>query len=73
MKNISVTKFRTNIYNIVDSIIETGEAMLINRDGHFMTLSLEENVGIFTKLKRNRTIVGDPDELISFSPSDFFE
>jgi len=64
MSSISLTALRSQLFKIVDRVIETGMPAEIERKGHKLKIVLEEKKSKFDNLKRRNCIVGDPDELI---------
>lgn len=68
MEKISLTSLRNNIYQIFDNLIQTGIPLEIERNGHKILISLEnESNDKFAKLKPHHTINGDPKELINLN------
>ena len=65
--NITISRLRENIYNIIDSVIDTGVPVFIRRKGKTLKIIVEGKVDKLENLKRleKREIVRcDPDELI---------
>lgn len=62
---ITASKLRANVYRLLDQVLETGQALEIERRGKTLLISPKENVSIWDRLpRREGAIVGDPDELI---------
>jgi len=64
MAPISLTALRSQLFKIVDRVIESGIPVEIERKGHKLKIVLEEKKSKFDNLKRRNCIVGDPDDLI---------
>ena len=65
--NITISRLRENIYNIIDSVIDTGVPVFIKRKGRTLKITVEGKVNKLENLKRfkkRKIIKGDPDELI---------
>ena len=65
--NITVSKLRENIYNIMDSVLETGLPVFIRRKGKILKITVEGKVDKLEPLKgrdKRNIICGDPDSLI---------
>ena len=73
MTPISITALRSQLFKIVDRIIETGIPVEIERKGHKLKIVLEEKKSKFDNLKRRNCIVGDPDELIGLEVGEWKE
>jgi hypothetical protein len=62
---ISASKLRANVYRLLDEVLETGQALEIERKGKMLVIAPKESGSIWEKLpRREGAIVGDPDELI---------
>lgn len=66
---ISVTELRTNIYNIVDEIIKTGQPVDIERAGKRLRI-LPLNNDYQTETGKLNRLISRP-EVITGSPEDF--
>ena len=73
MTPISLTALRSQLFKIVDRVIETGMPVEIERKGHKLKIVLEEKKSKFDNLQRRRCIVGDPDDLIDLKVSEWKE
>jgi hypothetical protein len=73
MTPISLTALRSQLFKIVDRVIETGMPVEIERKGHKLKIVLEEKKSKFDNLKRRNCIVGDPDELIDLEVGEWSE
>lgn len=63
--NISVTKLRADLYNLVDQVIATGIPVTIERNGHIVKLISIEKISKLKNLKPHpEIIIGDPEQLI---------
>lgn len=62
---ISASKLRANVYRLLDEVLETGQALEIERKGKTLVIAPKERGSIWERLpRREGAIVGDPDELI---------
>lgn len=62
---ITATELRSKVYTLLDQVIETGEPLLIQRNGRTLKITLDKRPGIFERLvPRPDLINGDPEELI---------
>ena len=62
---MSLTSLRSQLFKLVDQVINTGIPLEIERNGHKVKIICEEKKSKFSNLKRHDCIVGDPEELIS--------
>ena len=63
--SVTPSALRADIYRLLDRVIETGEPLEIERNGHVLVLAPLESAGRLAALpRRTETIVGDPDELV---------
>jgi len=62
---ISVTKLRSNLYQIVDRVLETGVPVEIERKGERLRLERAKRRSKLQNLvKHPDTIVGDPESIV---------
>lgn len=62
---ISASKLRSNIYRLLDEVLETGQPLEVERNGKILVIAPEEEQSFWDRLPRHEEyIVGDPDELI---------
>jgi len=63
--SITATELRTNVYKIIDQVLETGVPIEITRKGKTVKIVLGEKPSKLARLvRRNKYIRGDPEELI---------
>ena len=65
--NLTISSLRENIYNIIDSVLETGVPIFIRRKGKILKITVEGKVDKLEKLKglaKRNIIRDDPDDLI---------
>jgi hypothetical protein len=61
----TASQLRANIYRMLDEVLETGQALEIERKGKTLVIAPKEEQSIWDRLpRREGFIVGDPDELI---------
>ncbi len=73
MKQETITHLRQNLYQTVDDIIRTGEPVVITRHQFQVQLSLVSPPSKLSRLRAHKTIVGNPDDLISPTVSQWNE
>lgn len=61
---ITPTKFRQNIYKILDKSLKTGENIRIIRGGEVFTL-MPPKKNKLDNLKKRKVIIGDPESIIN--------
>lgn len=66
MEKLTITNLRSNIYKIIDEVIETGIPKTINRKGHKVKIVVDdENRSKFNNLEKHNSIICDPNLLIT--------
>ena len=61
---ISATRLRQNLYNILDSVVDTGVPVEVERRGRVLKIVAEEQGSKWDRLTAHQIVVGDPDELV---------
>lgn len=64
---VTTSKLRENIYNIIDKVLESGVPVYIKRKGKTLKISVEGSTDKLNRLKelpKRPVIVGDPDSLV---------
>ena len=64
MAAISATRLRQNLYNILDSVVDTGVPVEVERRGRLLRIVPEERASKWNRLTAHKIVVGDPDELV---------
>lgn len=68
MKTVTPTELRSNIYKILDEILENGMPVEIIRHGRRLRIEPTEKSDKLARLvKRPETVIGHPDDLVSVS------
>ncbi len=63
--SLSLTELRTDLYKVVDQIIETGIPVEVMRNGHKIKIILADGPSKLERLvRRTHVINGDPDSII---------
>ena len=73
MRPISLTALRSNLFKIVDNVIETGNPVELERKGHRLKIVIEGKKSKLENLKPHDCIVGNPDELIDLKVAEWHE
>lgn len=66
----SATKLRQNLYQILDSVIETGQPVEIERRGQILRIVSANPPSKWERLQPHGVIVGDPDSLVEVDWTD---
>lgn len=61
----SATRLRQNLYSILDRIIEKGEVVEIERNGHLLVISPEKPLSKLDRLECHDIINGDSEDVVS--------
>ena len=67
---LSATKLRQNLYNILDSVIESGIPVEIERKGRILRIIPEVQVSKWDRLEEHSIVVGDPEDIIHIDWTD---
>ncbi|MBK6764197.1 MAG: type II toxin-antitoxin system Phd/YefM family antitoxin [Micrococcales bacterium] len=63
--SISVTELRANLYRLIDEVIETGQPLVIERNGHTVVIERSPVESKLARLiSRPDFIKGDPEDLV---------
>ena len=57
-------QLRQNLYNILDSVVDTGVPVEIERNGRLLRIVAEEQGSKWDRLTAHQVVVGDPDDLV---------
>ena len=60
---LSATRLRQNLYQHLDTVIQTGVPLEIDRNGHVLRIVLAERKSKLENLEPHDLVVGDPLEL----------
>ena len=63
METMSLTSLRENLYQVVDRVLKTGIGVEIERKGKKLLIVPLKSSLKLSRLKKRRTIVGDPEIL----------
>ena len=61
----TATKLRQNLYNILDSVIDNGIPVEIERKGVILKIVPEKTTSKWDKLEPHNIINGDPESIVS--------
>jgi hypothetical protein len=73
MTKLTLTTLRERLFSVVDEVIRTGIPAEIERNGHTVRIVLARKKSKLANLKRHRSIVGDPEELVSLKAGTWAE
>jgi hypothetical protein len=62
---ITATKFRQNLYHLLDDVLKTGRPIEIERKGKRIKIILEKPKSKLSNLQSHNIITGNPEDLIS--------
>ena len=71
MKPLSITALRSDLFKVIDKVIDTGISAEIERKGHRLKIVLDEKKSKLANLKPHDCIVGDPDDLIELKVAEW--
>ena len=61
---VTASKLRENVYQILDSILETGEAVEVVRKGRVLRIVADRPPSRLARLRKRSCIRGNPDDLV---------
>ncbi len=68
MKTITPTELRSNIYNLLDEVLNTGIPIEINKGGKKLRIvPVGKNNKLLNLISRPQVIHGDPNDLVDIS------
>lgn len=68
---LTASKLRENVYRVLDEVIETGQPVLILRNGHRLRIVADEAPGRLSRIvARPDVVVGDSDDFVHLDWSD---
>jgi hypothetical protein len=68
MKTVTPTELRTNIYKLLDEVLQTGLPLEIKKGNQRLRIVPVDKIDIFKNLiSRPEVIQGDPDDLVELS------
>jgi antitoxin (DNA-binding transcriptional repressor) of toxin-antitoxin stability system len=71
MKTVTPTELRTNIYKLLDEVLQTGAALEVRKGNRRLRITPVEQPDKFQNLTpRPHVIQGDPEELVALSWED---
>ena len=65
VKSLTASQLRTNIYRLLDRVIETGEPLEVQRGSKKVRIIPVEAAKKTVRLKKRKWIVGDPEQIVS--------
>ncbi len=73
MQTVTLTALRQNIFQLADQVLETGEPVVIERNGRHLLLTPEKPKLEWNKLPRRNAIIGNPEELAELNVCEWRE
>lgn len=64
------TELQNNLYSILDRIIETGDPVIIERNGYQLTIEAKKSRSKFERLTKHDILNGDPESIVHMDWSD---
>jgi hypothetical protein len=61
---VTASKFRENLYGILDQALETGVPVEVIRKGKILRIIQEAKPDKLSRLKKRKCIVGDPESIV---------
>ena len=61
---VTASKFRENLYGILDQALETGVPVEVIRNGKILRIIPEVKSDKLSRLKKRKCIVGDPESIV---------
>jgi PHD/YefM family antitoxin component YafN of YafNO toxin-antitoxin module len=62
--SLSATKLRQNLYSILDSVLETGVPVQVERNGRILVIEAQEKSSKWDRLEEHAILTGDPDDIV---------
>lgn len=74
MQTYSMTKFRNTLFQVADSVLETGTPVEIVRRGRKLLLCLPERpIAKLSRLKHRHGLKGNPEDLVTLQVGEWNE
>lgn len=61
---IKPSKFRQDVYNLLDRVIATGQPLEINRKGKILRVTLDKKVRKLSHLRKRQVMTDDPESYV---------
>lgn len=62
----TITALRKQIFSASDKVIRTGIPLRFAKGKHILKLSIEKQLNKLANLRKNKVIVGNPEDLVNF-------
>ena len=73
MEKMTLTKLRSDLFQVADRILASGESVEIERNGRTLLLTPKEKPSRLARLKKRQLINGDVEELVELKLSTWQE
>ena len=73
MQTLTLTALRQNIFQLADRVLETGEPVMIERNGRHLLLMPERPKLDLSRLPRRNAIIGNPEDLVDLNVCEWSE
>ena len=70
-KPMKISTLRRDIFNVVDHIIETGQSVELEREGHKLKIILDEKKDKFLNLVERKNVILCSDDELMASPAEW--
>jgi PHD/YefM family antitoxin component YafN of YafNO toxin-antitoxin module len=73
MEKLNLTTLRSRLFQVADHVLESGEPVLIERNGRTLLLSPQEAPSRLARLQRRSLVTGDAEDLAELKISEWHE
>jgi hypothetical protein len=73
MQTFTLTNLRSRLFQVADQVLESGQAVVIERNGRKLLLSPQEPSSKLSRLQPRSLIVGNPEDLAELKVSEWRE
>lgn len=73
MQTLTLTTLRSRLFQVADQVLESGQAVVIERNGRKLLLTPQETSSKLSHLQPRSLIVGNPEDLVELKVSEWRE